>query len=84
MIVGFGIGMMIIGMLLMVLDMMIPPELIGDPLMFMMFKIMGIGFGSIGIMIVAGRIFQTGVGPFLDLPNTKRVILMHQSSLTFQ
>jgi len=77
-IVGFGMGMIIIGMLLMILDMMIPPTLIGDPLMFMMFKIMGVGFSSIGIMIVAGRIFQTGVGPFLDLPNTSRVILMHQ------
>ena len=33
MIVGFGIGMMIIGMLLMILDIMIPPELIGDPVM---------------------------------------------------
>jgi len=74
MIVGMSIGIATLGVLLMVVDMFAP-----IPLMLnLMLRIMGIGFFAIGIMILGARITQTGVGPFLEIPNTKRVILMHQ------
>jgi len=39
---------------------------------------MGLGIAAIGVMILGARIHQTGVGPFIEIPNTRRVILMHQ------
>jgi len=79
MLVGFSVGLIIIGMLLTIIDILIPPSLLGgNIMMFLTFKIMGIGLAAIGIMILGGRIYQTGIGPFLDIPNTRRVILLHQ------
>ena len=69
--------MIILGMILCVYDMFIPPFSV--PLvMLYTFKMIGIGIAAIGIMILGARIYQTGVGPFIEIPNTKRVILMHQ------
>ena len=68
--------LMVLGAVFMVFDMFVPLPL---PLAFnFTFKMMGIGFMAIGLMILVGRIVQTGVGPFIEIPNTKRIILLHQ------
>lgn len=69
--------MIMLGMLLCVYDMFIPPFTIPLAMLYT-FKMMGIGIAAIGVMILGARIYQTGVGPFIEIPNTKRVILMHQ------
>jgi len=64
------------GVSMMMLDVFVPLPL---PLAIMFTtKIMGLGFFAIGMMILGGRIMVTGVGPFIEIPNTQRVILMHQ------
>jgi len=64
------------GVSMMMLDVFVPIQL---PLAIMFtMKIMGLGFFAIGMMILGGRIMVTGVGPFIEIPNTQRVILMHQ------
>lgn len=69
--------MIMLGMLLCIFDMFIPPYTIPIVILYT-FKMMGIGIAAIGVMILGARIHQTGVGPFIEIPNTKRVILMHQ------
>lgn len=66
----------VIGLILLSIDVFIPFPF---PLPFIItFKMLGIGMAAIGLMILGARISQTGVGAFLDIPNTKRVILMHE------
>ena len=76
MIVAMSSLLMIIGVVFMIMDMFIPLDL-GLAFNFT-FRFMGLGFFAIGLMILGGRIYQTGVGPFVDIPNTRRVILLHQ------
>ena len=43
-----------------------------------LFKLIGAMFSMIGIVILGGRMKQTNAGAFLDIPNSKEVILFHQ------
>jgi len=76
MILALSSMLMIFGVVFMIMDMFIPLDF-GMAFNFT-FKFMGLGFFAMGLMILGGRIYQTGVGAFIDIPNTRRVILLHQ------
>ena len=70
-------GLIALSIILMGMDIFMPVTE-SNMLMIWMFKILGLGFSFIGLFILLARIGQTGVGYFLDIPNTSNVILMHQ------
>jgi len=77
MIVGLSVMLILIGTTFLSLDMfvLVPVELM--PTIFM-FKFLGVMFIPLGVMLWGGRTIQTGAGMFLDLPNSKHIILLHQ------
>lgn len=74
MIMGLCLVMISLGMLMCSIDMFYPiPSLLWN----MMFKMMGLGIGFIGILILAGRSNQTGAGVWLDIPSQNSTICIH-------
>lgn len=77
MILALGGILIVFGIIFLGLDMFIPVPIELYPLIFT-FKFIGIMLAPLGLMLIAGRAYQTGVNLFLDLPNSKQAILIHQ------
>lgn len=77
MILELGFLFFVIGMGLAFNDFVIPltPDTAG---FIIMNKFLGGFFIVFSFVLLFARIYQTGVGPLLDLPNTNKVILFHQ------
>jgi len=78
MIVGLAMMLLFIGMVMMTMDIFVPPISVEMLTIIMMNRLLGIVFFIFGVMLLGVRLSQTGIAPLLDLPNKKRVILFHQ------
>lgn len=78
MIVGLAMMLLFIGMVMMTMDIFVPPISPEIMAIIMMNRILGIVFFIFAIILLGVRLTQTGVAPLLDLPNKNRVLLFHQ------
>lgn len=76
MIMGFGLVVVVIGIIFSIVDVFIPVTP-GSAIMVWSLRMMGVVFAFIGIFMIGARSWQTGAGLWLDLPSRDRVICIH-------
>lgn len=75
----FAVGMLLIfiGIMGLSMDLFVPAVDMATVQLIGISNLFGLMFSIIGAIVIGVRTYQTGMSPFLDIPNSKRVILFH-------